>query len=624
MTPAAITLVQALYLVILYVPMRRFGLSRGMRVGMGYLIAQAIALLVSYAMDMAGWFSAPLAFFCWLSACAVLNLACLRQWRNDLRVVRSAKTGDNHRFPRFMLPALVLIILTAMIRLADPFCNVALSGTDSYQFVNFYTWILHHRLAIHDYPSGFALVTALAPWTLDPYEASRWSPHLVFMACLIAGSGLWQRIGGVRFAFLVTFLTGTSWFLYPITAYHPHFIQWTMVFVGLPALLCIYQRFLRQRNIIQTFLLGVLVNTVLAMTTAYFTLYLNLVLCGLTLIRGARRPGWTIASAAAMGTALSTPMVLAGYYGFLARCFFPHWQTGIQEQAALITDVSQQPLVGVNSLASPSSSSSLIQMVRSFLLPDWPLDISIRWIVYALLIILGLWMWRQFRRPRRMGIGLLAGLMIFSAVSAATHIAELPGWQGRNVFVTLYAGLAATLWVATHHAPGMFRKVLRSRPLTLTCLALLAGPSLVYPPMIGRNVPIAAVIRPRAIPSDNQVMTELRRAAGHANGKQTLVLVAPKGDAPDLIFNLLLFNRFTRESVFPGYRMTRTRGLDDLHGVDALLMPDTPKAAPLPSGFILHTRGPGYVFALREMPDSILSIRRETSLPIRITANALE
>jgi len=81
MTPIAIAFVQLLYLVILYVPMgwSRLALPSAIRIGMGYLTANAIAMLVGYSLDMLGGYTTMRAFTIWLGICILLNLLSLLQ-----------------------------------------------------------------------------------------------------------------------------------------------------------------------------------------------------------------------------------------------------------------------------------------------------------------------------------------------------------------------------------------------------------------------------------------------------------------------------------------------------------------------------------------------------------------
>lgn len=600
MTAPAIALVQLLYLFILYVPMgwRRLALPRGMRIGMGYLVSNAIAMLACYALDMAGWFSAIRAFVLWISLCLGLNLLA---WHHVPPYHRRAPAEKC-----ITLLLAITMTLTIWIRLADPFRNIALSGTDSYQFINFYAWIRSGPKAIHDYPSGFALVTAIAPWGIDPYQAARWAPPLVFSACLTAAFGFWRRLGGSRFALGLTTLLGTAWFLYPITAYHPHFIQWTTVFVGMPALLVLYSRLARGGPVVPVLLLAIPVNMVFTMTSAYFALYLNAVLGILTLL-SIRGKATALRTATAL-VSIMPPLLLLGFYGILARVYFSEWETGVALQSQAIGEVIQQ--AGPPAAAGPASGMTgvlahpLIRLVAAFLTPAIPLNIGPRWGVYAGLITLGTWMWRQSPSMRHTGARLLAGLMILSTCSAMTGILELPGWQGRNVFIALFTGLAAILWTAIHRGGGMVRRMLHSPWAMGSGLIAIAGPSLLWPPMIGRNVPVAEVIHPRSIPSDNLVLRELTCAtAPPLGGKKTLAMISSPDTPVHLIANLLRIHCRTRDHVFPAYSIIGFPTLAAAEAADALLFPEALlHNESLPGTFTVHTKGPGYIFATRTAP----------------------
>lgn len=616
--PLAIALMQILYLTALYGPLRGFGrvLPRGTRLGMSYLAGNFLALGLSYALGVAGCFTAMRAFWLWAGVCGALNLWAWRRFRSPWRPLRA----------EMRVHALLAVILaaTVVVRLADPLRNAALSGTDSYQFVNYYAWILGEDLSIHDYPSGFALATALAPWRIQPYAAARWAPHLVFLASLAAAFGLWRRIGGTRFSLVFSLLIGTAWFLYPITACHPHFIQWTMFFVALPALLFLYAR-LRQRRAGAAFLfLGVAVNVTFAMTAAYFALYLNVALwalvCADVVWRKRRLPtdeagvgaGWAPRSrfpekigvlAAVSALAAAVPLTLLFYYGVLARRFFPYWSSGIVEQSEMVVAVVEgQALSPLKSLGCERLAHPLLQVAAVFLAPAWPLRAGPRWVVYGILLALAVRLWRQGGR-RNDAMRLAAGVMAISAFSAMTGIFELPAWQGRNVFVALYAGLVAGLWTTLRLRPRMTRRLFRSRVALLAGFCLVAGPALVYPPEIGRNVLVSAAIRPRVLPEDNDVMEELLRAPDRSGVKKRLSVAPPRGPTAcsDLISSLLrLHYPHPRRHALPGYSIVRTRNPQHMYKGDAALIPaGRQEEYPLPDHFVVHTRGRDYVFAVR-------------------------
>ncbi len=601
MTPLAIAIVQVLYLVILYVPMgwSRLALPRGLRIGMGYLTANALALVVGYALDMPGWFSVTRMFAIWLAICGLLNVLA---WRH-VRPHRHLTPGER----RMYILAAIAMAVTVLIRLVDPIRNAALSGTDGYQFLNFYAWLLGEQQAIHDYPSGFALVTAMAPWALQPYAAVRWAPHLVFLACLPAAFGLWRWMGGMRFALAISFLLGSAWFLYPFTAYHPHFIQWTTVFIGLPALLTIYARLARGDSPLSLLLVAIPVNLAFAMTAAYFALYLNVLLPLLVFATNLRGPVLLRRMPAVAGVALVPPLALTGYYGILARHFFPYWPSGVRAQLQLVSDVTHsvteaaEPIQAIGT--AQLAGHPLIGVVVAFLSPTLPLRICPRWLVYALLIALGGWLWRHARTRRLETLRLLAGLMIFSSFSAMTGMFELPAWQGRNVFIALYTGLAATLWTCIDRFPTTVKRVLRSPTLLAGVFLCVAGPSLHSPPVIGRNIPIADVIQPRNLPSDNRVLAELIRAPDVPSEKRQLAVMVPTGAASrsHLISNLLrLHYPHPRAHAFPGYHMVRTDNPRHAFELDALLIPSPMlDEHPLPVEFVIHTTGRDYVFAVR-------------------------
>lgn len=597
MTPITIALVQLLYLCILYVPMGwpRLGLPRGTRIGMGYLAANALALSVGYLLDMAGCFTAPRQFGVWLGIGLALNWLA---WHH----VPARRFTRGERAIHLLLA--ITLALTAWIRLADPLQNVALAGGDSYHFANFFYWILGEQKAIHNYPSGFALVAAMAPWTLPPYEAARWSPHIVYVACQMAAFGFWRRLGGLRFAWLIALLLCTAWFLYPLTAYHPHFIQWTFSFAGIPALLFIYSRLVR--NPTTSFIwLGILINLTFAMTASYFALYSNVVLLLLAagMVPKNRAALNTLATTA--GVALVPPLALLVFYGVLVRMFFTEWPAGLTLQAHDLS-VASQTAMGNSALVSTSGWAAiwhhpLATTIVRFLSPTLPLRIGARWVAYAGLILLDIWLWRRSRSPRHLAVRLLAGTLLISVFSAMTGIFELPAWEGRNVFVSLYAGLALSTWAALRQFPTLAQRFFRSPWLMALGIAAVAGPALVWPPMIGRNVPIATVVRPRVLPTDNRVLGELNRTIPAAAPRQTLAIIPSWNPPADLIVNLMRMHVNTQANLFPAYRLAVYPDMASAKDCAGVLVAEKPfDDSPGSRDFVPLARGARYVFALRK------------------------
>jgi hypothetical protein len=250
-------------------------------------------------------------------------------------------------------------------------------------------------------------------------------------------------------------------------------------------------------------------------------------------------------------------------------------------------------------------SHPLVQTVLSFLAPAMPLRIGPRWVVYAGLLTLGIWIWRRCRSPRHLAIRLLAGTMLISVFSAMTGIFELPAWEGRNVFISLYAGLALALWTGIHRFPGLVRKAFHSSWLLALGIAAVAGPALVWPPMIGRNVPIAAVVRPRAIPADNLVLRELNRPVEIPAQRKTLALIPSWNPPSDLIINLMRMHKNTRANLFPAYRLVAYPNMASAKDCDALLVAEALfTESPWSRDFIPHARGAHFIFALRKPPEN--------------------
>lgn len=604
-TPLTIALIQFLYLIALVRPLGAacLALPQGVRVGIGYLAANALTMVIGYTLDALGCFSVARVFGIWLGICLLLNLLVLRHHPAQHRLTK----GETYIYGL----ALIGMAVTVWVRLADPIQNAALSGTDAYQFLNYYAWLLGEQKAIHDYPSGFALATSMAPWTIQPYAAARWAVHLVFLACLPAAFGLWRQMGGMRFALAISVLLGCAWFLYPISAYHPHFIQWTTVFIGMPALLILYARLARGERALPLIILAIPVNLAFTMTAAYFALYLNvllpLLLIATNLRAGLRQTMQRMIPAAAV--ALIVPITLLFYYGVLARYFFTYWASDIHAQADMVAEASNVVAASVDSAQAAATAHATIhplaRVIIAFLSPRVPVTIGPRWVVYAALIALGCWLWWHAHTRRLAAMRLLAGVMMFSSFSAMTGICELPAWQGRNVFIALYTGLAASLWSCMYCFSATVKCVLRSPLLLLAVFLCVAAPSVYAPPMIGRNVPVADVIHPRNLPADNQVLAELIRPPGRPSEKKSLAVV-PNRDASShsqLIRSLLrLHYPHPRENAFPGYRMIRTVNPRQAFEHDALLMPAPMlDAYPLPVTFEIHTIGRDYVFAIRKI-----------------------
>ena len=598
MTAVAIAFVQALYFVALYAPMEhwRLNLPRSARLGAGYIAANALALLLGYGLDLLGVFSTTRLFWAWAGVCVLLNTLALRNGRREpMRCRRSIRRS-------VFGPLVIALALSVPVRLADPLANCALPGTDAYEFVNFYDGFLSAHRALDYYPSGFAVVTAMVPWRIQPYEAARWAPNIVFLSCLLAAFGFWQRIGGIRFALALTFLLGAAGFLYPLTAYHPHFIQWTTSFLGTPALIYVYAR-LSRRFSAPVLLFGIAANFVFVLTSGYFALCLNAVLSLLSLFSALLRRGLRARIGGAIALASIPPLVLLGYYGLARR--YSEGRFGAGEQARIVVSAAQ-------TAAAPEASDSeslettahpLLEVIRLFLAPTRTAPINVRWFAYLGGSALALWIgWRK-RARRHDALRLLAGVLGLSAFSAMTGIFELPGWQGRNVFMVLLTGLATTLWWVLHSFPVWARRASRSPRLLAAAAALMAVPSIFHPPMIGRNVPIADVIHPRSIPADNRVIAELQRSRKKTAGEKPLFAVclqpAPRSG---LALNLLrLRSAHMRRNIFRGYRLMFANDVREAMSADALLLAQNTVSEALP-GFVLHTRGPDYLFFVRAAP----------------------
>ncbi len=595
----ALTLVQACCLLALRRPAQRLcrGRAAGTSLATGYWLAVVLALAISYGLDMLGGFTARRAFWVWAATCLAANCV------PGLRSAHSAsRPGRMDR--RVAACGALTLVVTLAIRLRPPLSNVALAGTDSYQFVNFVSAMSVHNEAILDYPAGVALLAALAPWRVAPYEAVRWLPTLLWIGGLCASFGLWRKLGGARFALWTAWLLGTAWFLYPITAYHPHFIQWTTVFLGLPSLAVAYSVLRSGGGAGWAPAWGVLVSAGFAMTSGYFALVLNTMFL---LVFWASLPWRRDAVAPALRAALvalAAPATLLLYYGVLVRHFFVRYPAGVAEQARHVIAASEG--VGQPATAAGAATAwvALADLVRTFLAPTWPPAITARWLVYVPLLGLSGWLWWRWRAPRMTGLRLLAGVSAWSTLSAMTGICELPAWEGRSVFLALFTGLLLALWSLLEATPRRLRRLFRRPAVVALGCVFTAGPALLRPPAIGRNVPVSAAIHPRSIPGDNLLMAELTRPPPDGSARRTALLVVSDEDV-GLLRNLRRLDQPTRAVALAGYRLVREQEVDARTGrLDAVVIPAGRfESEGWADGFTVHVQGDGVVLGLRRSPD---------------------
>ncbi|HMO51475.1 MAG TPA: hypothetical protein PKE26_09455 [Kiritimatiellia bacterium] len=563
-------------------------LPRSTQLGMGYLAANLLALATGYTLDIAGIFTSIRMFYAWLTICLFINVTAWPDWRI---------IGWPWRHWPVRGPALWVVLILAMttwIRLAAPVMNAALAGVDSYNFVNFYTWILADQKAIHYYPSGFALITAMAPVAIQPYEAARWAPHLVFLACQVAAFGFWQRLVGARAAIGLTLCIGTAWFLYPVTAIYPHFIQWTTAYVCVPAVVFVYARLVTHPST-APLLWGISINALFAMTSAYFSIFINAVCAFIAVMMFLYR---RLSALELMRTALlaMTPvLMLAFFIGVITSHFWHDWDTGIAVQSHLIAEEGR----GQGHSPDPGEADPLLQIIASFLLPRQNVVPHARWLVYAGLLGMAMWIWRRYSSKRHSGVRIIAGVVLVSTLSAMTGMIELPAWEGRNVFIAIFCGLALLIWSANRLISACGLRLIKTTGGMILVMAIVAGPSLLWPPMIGRNVPIAPVTQPRFRPGDNRVLEELCRTRPDSQ-KKTMALLLQPGEPAALMQNLLRLKPHAWRDAFAGYTLFSTDDPRAALEADAVLAPvEWLEKQGRPAPFEVHAEGPGYVLLMR-------------------------
>jgi hypothetical protein len=173
------------------------------------------------------------------------------------------------------------------------------------------------------------------------------------------------------------------------------------------------------------------------------------------------------------------------------------------------------------------------------------------------------------------------------------------------VFIALYGGTAAALWAALRCFPAPARRIFRTPGLWLLFIALVAGPSLFWPPMIGRNIPVAPAIHPRLLPVDNRVLAELTRVPEVGRPPPTLAFL-PYSVPPDrLVANLQRLRAHTLRDCFPAYRFIPTNDWAAACQQDGLLASRAWLADhSLPGDFEVREEGPDFILAFRKPPQN--------------------
>ena len=475
-------------------------------ISLGYLLGATILLGFHHALHFAGVHSPALT---WLG-CAASWLLLTRPRRRGLPPMPAAGRRD-------CLGVAALTLFGLGLRLVDPLHHDSLAGGDSYLLLQYVHRFMEQDVVFHEYIAGVPVLFGSLRLLATPFDVLHFGPAVLASLGIPAFFTLGATLGGRSAAWCSAIgMCGVFGFLH-IVSFNLVFVQFCSLCLALPWLILLTPMTLRSGNARHTALL-VMVWFFLVLTGTYFALILSFATAAW--VMGVRLAG--AVSSGAMGRGLLVlslvPVWIGFHYAVAAPLRNPQYGANFNNQVKEFEKIEPReagdPAPGP---APPAEASS--PAVRGLLLFAGPKRLELLrpsmaesaglWILTAAAIFL---LRKPFSAP-----GFTGAVILFSMVGTATGMFEMPGYQGRYLYLMILLGLPVFARVGIRHiAPALrrtrrfpipIRGLIRRRFIASGALAACL-PSVVFPPVAGENIPIARGLIVRQSPEDD-ILTRL-------------------------------------------------------------------------------------------------------------------
>lgn len=481
---------------------RKIGIRRWLdALALGGMWALSIFVLIAQLMSLVGWGSRNHAWLGWIFVSA-LPWVLKYRYRSVRRSCQSAVSLQGWG-------ALLAIAIGLSVRLPDVLLYLSPAGSDVLIFQSAASHFVEQQTAIFYYPAGLSIAAAgLCPFG-DPSRAvAAFIPSLYVLAvlCILAG---FRRSVGFTSSSISAVLFGGFYGFRHVLIYPSIFPQFAGVLVALPWLMrgvsLWEKKALRSTGILivaSGFLFLALFSTYFAFIMAAVIGVAGLITSLLT--RQIRLLRWFALAA------LPVPLYIAIYFGVMLPSAAPETGLNIVVQSETFMQREEAKFA---TWELPAPLRSLLGFIWPKRLQVFRPNLAENAFMFAGLA-LGLWLAMSRWRGRLPNISrILHGLcLILLVLSAWTGILEMPGYQGRAIYI-LFCLIIPLLCrrgmllvrcilnysfkshsVVSHH--------LRSIVLwggTISCV-----PVILSPPIAGRDV-VPSGARVRKVPEDECV-----------------------------------------------------------------------------------------------------------------------
>lgn len=516
----------------------------------GYLFGATLLIAVTHAL---GWFGSSSRLLAWLLWFAIWGGFLL--WR---RTPAQPPSEVRHGFAWQNLGLACLTLLGAGLLLADPWRHVSPASVTACHFVTHLSAFLHRAVLYGHYIVGLPVL--LGQTRLDQNDAlelMRWGPPLLAATGIPAFFVFFSRAFGRKTGALAAVLLAGSFWTGPIVGFQILFPQFASAGLALPALLFAFPRALRTGRRVETCIAAAAL-LLLAFTGTYFAILVAAAFSAwLLMILALRRTGAAGFIRGALLLAI-VPLCIGFHYGVAAPRAEP--QKAVRPFTAQIESFARNPAIPSpeQPAARPPGQSPVLHGLKMFLAPKrlhLLRPTRAQTFGFWLLPLLAL---PLLKKPAASG-GLLGFAMLFSTFATITGMFDMPGYQGRHLFLMLLLGIpvlssfavvtilraAVRLGISLRHET-LFRLVLGA--------ALLSSlPTIRHPPEAGKNIPVSPDLMIRQIPEDDLLIGLARTIP--ADQPQSLVFLA-RPDTPRLPGELL--GVLNRTPGFSGLQFHRT------------------------------------------------------------------
>ena len=486
-------------------------------ISLGYLVGATVLLAFHHALNFAGLHSPGVAW-----------LGCAGSWLLLMQMRGPAPRSMSTPERRDVLGVIALTLFGLGLRLVDPMRHDSLAGGDSYLLLQYAFRFMEKGVVFHEYIAGIPVLFGSLSISATPFDVLHFAPAVLASMGIPSFFAMGWALGGRKVAWVSAIgMAGVFGFLH-IVSFNLVFVQFSTLSLALPWFIILMPQALRTEVARHT-VLTIAVWFFLVLTGTYFALILAFATgAWVIVVRVAGK-----ISTRAMGQGLLVLLLVPAWIGFhytvAAPLRNPDSGATFNNQVKEFEKIERRQ-AGTPAPSPATSTKASSPALRSLLLFAGPKRLEL--LRPSMLESVGLWFLTAaaaflLRQPFS-AAGFTGAIILFSMLGTVTGMFELPGYQGRYLYLMILLGLPVLarlgLYLIDPTAQHRIRWRITAAGALTACL-----PSVFFPPVAGTTIPVPLELGARQSPEED-ILTRLAFSSVGELPLQMIFLFRPGED----------------------------------------------------------------------------------------------